>query len=100
MEIFTRTHLSQHFPLIEKSHIDCVGWHWMKRQVMVIMRLSSVRRAMVHRRFLCHNVGLRIRVRRATTATLGRQKDMTPAGKPTVVQKMAFCCCSRERVSK
>lgn len=60
---------------------------------MLAVRLSRQKRDRAQGNVLCHGLGFNIRVRRATTASLGRPNDITPAGKPAIVQKMApdFC---------
>lgn len=67
---------------------------------MLTVRLIKKKIAMPQRKFLCHRLGFSRRVSSATTAALGRPNDITPAGKPAMVQNMACCFCSIESVSK
>ena len=52
------------------------------------------------RNILWKRLGFISRVRRWTTASFGRQKDMVPGQKPTMVQKMAADFCSVVRMRK
>jgi hypothetical protein len=85
---------------MEKSHCDFAGVHCANRMMMQPNRLSRQRLVMVQRKMRWIREVFMMRVRRATTANLGRAKDKIPGRKPTIVHRMAPDFCSRERVEK
>lgn len=92
--------LSKHVPSTEKSHSERAGLHLPKRTPMVAKSVNWHHMQMPQRNHLWNLLGFRRRVRRATTAILGRPNDKTPGQKPAVVHKMAPCFCSTVRSEK
>lgn len=85
---------------MEKSHWDWTGLHCANRMMMHTAKLSMQHPARPQRMTCCNRPGFMMRVSKATTASLGMPKAMTPKGNPNIVKRIASCFCDRERVSK
>ena len=57
-------------------------------------RLMSVSVGSAHKNILCFRLGFRSRVRRDTTANLGKAKQATPGHQEMTVQRIARPCCA------
>lgn len=57
-------------------------------------RLTSASDGSAHRNILCFRLGFRSRVRRDTTANLGKAKHATPGHHDITVQRITRPCCT------
>lgn len=74
--------------------------HWANKITMQPSKLIQHTVVIDQRNIVWALEAFRRRVRRATTANLGRANDRIPGRKPTMVQRMAPDFCSTERMSK
>ena len=85
MEYFTRIHGSMHVRSMPMVHIARVGVHCPKRMPTQPIKLSWQKMARNHMKAAWSREGFIIRVKSATTASLGSPKDKMPGQNATMV---------------